>query len=182
MALESYIFGILIAFLMGIMFARKLAAGVGIEAYKNQLPQLDLRTYLNGRWKTYGLVEDVSGRIVTRFSGTLQAEWQGNDGSVTEELHYENGTVERNHWKLHVNDSGELSGSADHIDGEIQGKQRGHSMRRNYRWKREVNAKSLIFVADEWMHYIDAEHYVSKLRLRKFGITTMRMLAWAYKE
>lgn len=182
MALESYLFGICLAFLIGMLFARILRSGPPIDVYRNEKPALDIRTYLVGTWRAAGVMEDVSGRVVGRFVVTLEAAWSGNEGTLTETWHDAAGANEIRITKLSVDTAGNIIGEGTHTSGELYGKQRGQAMQLVYGLKRDMGAKSAVLSTKDCFYAIDGAHFMRKTQMRKFGIGIALQHSVYYKE
>ena len=67
-------------------------ASVSPEVYRDQTPTLDLATYFNGPLTAWGYFADRSGEVKRRFTVNMTGEWQGNEGVLTEDFDWSDGT------------------------------------------------------------------------------------------
>ena len=182
MAYASYLFGAVVAFTLGALFTLSGCSGPSIEHYKPQSPKLDIREYLNGKLKAFGIIEDFSGKVVSRFTVDLVGTWDGNTGTLKEDFVFEDGKKEQRTWTINVTDDGSITGTAHDVVGESKGKQQGNSFNMTYTLKREIDGKKMEFYMDDWMYLIDDKHLMNKTRMKKFGITVARLTIGFYKE
>lgn len=182
MAFETYILSALAAFIIGILFCRVLRSGPSVDAYKNAGPALDLCHDLSGEWNGFGIIEDVTGKIVGQYEARWHVSWNDGTGTVEEEVFYAGGNRERNLWQLRLDDAGGIAVTADTVRGTGAGKQRGHSAQWKYVAQRTVNGKTLSFAMEEWLHRIGEGRFLHKKQMRKFGIPLARMTAGFYKQ
>lgn len=181
MPFETYILSAIAAFILGMLFSRKIRSGPSIDAYKGTVPAFDIRTDLPGEWKGFGIIEDTTGRIVGQYEAVWRVSWSGETGAIEEDIAYAAGNRERNLWHLRIDDTGRITITADHVIGEATGKQRGHSAQWKYAARRNVNGKPLGFVMEEWLHAIGEGHVLHKKHMRKFGLSLARMTAGFHK-
>ncbi len=182
MTFAGYIFGATIAFLMGSVFALSACSGPDVAAYKEVKPKLDIREYLNGKLRAFGIIEDYSGKVVNHFTVDLTGEWKGNVGTLTEHFVFDDGKKEERIWTITVDEKGGIVGTAHDIVGQSKGKQSGNAFNMTYTLKREVNGRTMEFSMDDWMYLVDEKHLINKTSMKKFGITVARLTIGFYKE
>ena len=66
-------------------------SGMSLKDYKNNQPQLNLQTYLNGNINGYGIVQDRTGNVTRRFDFHGNARWTDNRVYFDEKIIYDNG-------------------------------------------------------------------------------------------
>ena len=96
-------------------------AGPQVQDYAQETPRLDLRTFLNGPLTAHGVFTDRNGRVVKRFVVHMQAQWQGDQGTLDEQFTYSDGTRQQRIWHLTALGHGRYQGRADDVVGEAQG-------------------------------------------------------------
>lgn len=145
-------------------------AGPQIQDYAQEKPTLDLRQYLNGPLKAYGLFTDRQGRVVKRFEVDMQASWSGDQGTLDERFTYSDGTRQQRVWHLTDLGQGRFSGRADDVVGEAQGQSAGNALRWGYTLALPVDGRIWHVQFDDWMYLIDQKTMINKAVMSKFGI------------
>ncbi|MGE5451813.1 MAG: DUF3833 domain-containing protein [Acidobacteriota bacterium] len=145
-------------------------AGPQVQDYAQERPVLDLRQYLNGPLKAYGLFTDRQGRVVKRFEVEMQASWSGNQGTLDERFTYSDGTRQQRIWHLTDLGDGRYSGRADDVIGEAQGQSAGNALRWGYTLALPVDGRIWHVQFDDWMFLVDGKTLINKAVMSKFGI------------
>ena len=63
-------------------------ASTGVEHYRAEKPELDLKTYLNGTLDAWGIFQGRSGEVQKRFHVVIDAKWNGDTGVLDEQFPY----------------------------------------------------------------------------------------------
>jgi len=66
-------------------------SSVEVSDYTTTQPGLDLRQFLNGDLRAYGMLQDRSGRMTRRFTATLNGSWNGENGTLVEHFIFDDG-------------------------------------------------------------------------------------------
>ena len=74
------------------------------QHYVASTPVFDVRESLKGPMLCEGVIYGPFGRVSTRFVAQMFAEWQGNEGRMTEEFHYDSGTIQHREWTLKLSE------------------------------------------------------------------------------
>jgi uncharacterized OsmC-like protein len=72
-------------------FALAGCASVDVAQYAAEKPSLDLRRYFDGTIDGWGMFQDRSGKVVTRFHVVIDAKWNGDTGTLDESFEYADG-------------------------------------------------------------------------------------------
>mgnify|MGYP000364811345 FL=1 len=80
--------------LAALALALGLRYAIGFRAQRPQhygasTPVFDVREVLKGPMLCEGVIYGPFGRVTTRFVAQMHAEWQGNEGRMTEEFRYD---------------------------------------------------------------------------------------------
>ena len=140
---------------------------------KAQGPKLDIAQFFNGPLDGYAVIEDWRGAVSSRFHMQVQGVREGNRGEVQETLNFTDGRVERRLWHFAKQSDGLTIGTADDIAGEAPARLFGPMLEANYVIKREVDGRMIELDARQRMVLVDANHLMSVLEFRKFGIKVM---------
>src|SRR5688572_25994299 len=93
-------------------------SGTNINSYEGTLPELDLRTFLQGDLVAYGMLQNRSGQMTRRFVATLQASWSGENGTLIEQFRFDDGEVQDRTWVITHLGNGQYTGMAGDVVGE----------------------------------------------------------------
>ena len=141
------------------------------EDYKNNSPTLDIREYLNGKIKAWGIVESRSGKIIRRFTVNMNGSWKNNEGILDEYFKFDDGELSERKWKIKFKNNHEFTATADDVIGVAKGKQFGNSLQMKYVLDLKMdNGKSYKVNLDDWMYLIDEKTLINKSKIKKFGI------------
>ena len=99
--------------------------------YAAERPVLSLREYFNGKVEAHGMFQDRAGKVVKRFTVTMDCSWRGDEGVLDEAFTFSDGTTQRRVWKLKALPDGRFTGTADDVIGTAEGEQRGNA----FQWR-----------------------------------------------
>ena len=142
--------------------------------YQNLEPKLDIRNYLNGKVKAWGILENRSGKITRRFTVDMQGKWNGNKGVLEEYFTFDDGEKSQRIWKIEFKDNHNFIAHADDTVGFAKGSQYGNAMQMKYVLDLEVDRQKgtrYKVKLDDWMYLIDKKTLINKSKIKKFGIT-----------
>lgn len=154
-----------------------------LEKYAKNEPQLDIRKYLNGKIKAWGVLEDRSGVITRRFEVDMTGTWQGDVGTLEEYFYFDDGKKDQRTWKIKFSDNQNFTATAGDVVGTATGKQVGNAMRMNYVLDLMLDSgKRYNVKLDDWMYLIDEKTLVNKSTIKKFGITFGKLTIFFKKD
>lgn len=137
----------------------------------------DLRTHLNGPIVCEGVVYGPTGRVTSRFVGDFMAEWDGNQGVMTERFSYDNGDEVLREWKLTLGNDGNIRALAEDVVGEGQGVQSGPTVQLKYRYKLPEEQGGHVLDTTDWMYLAPNGTIVNRSQFRKYGIKVAELVA-----
>jgi hypothetical protein len=140
-----------------------------VEAYRAQKPELDLRTYFDGRVDARGMFQDRWGKVVKRFHVRIDARWDGDRGTLDEHFEYSDGTRQRRVWTIVRHESGRYTGTAADVVGEARGEAAGNALRWRYVMALEVDGRVYHVDFDDWMYLMDEDVMLNRSAMSKFG-------------
>ncbi|MGA0804920.1 MAG: DUF3833 domain-containing protein [Pseudohongiellaceae bacterium] len=157
--------------LLPLLFATLLTAcgSVSVSDYSNTSPQLDLREFLNGELRAYGMLQDRSGRMTRRFTATLQGSWNGEEGVLAEVFQFDDGEVQERTWRLRHEGNGRYTGTAGDVIGTATGSIGGSVFHWQYQLDVPWRDDSIAVNLDDWLYLVDAQHLLNRTTLTKFG-------------
>jgi len=138
--------------------------------YAAERPVLSLREYFNGKVEAHGMFQDRTGKVVKRFTVTMDCSWRGDDGVLDEAFVFSDGTTQRRVWKLKALPDGRFSGTADDVIGGALGEQRGNAFQWRYTLRQPVGETTYDVQMDDWMYLVDGKVMLNRAEMSKFGI------------
>lgn len=145
-------------------------ASVGIEDYANEEPELNLLEYFSGPVEAWGMFQNRSGKVVTRFHVQIESRREGDRLILDEHFTYSDGTLQRRVWTLTPDGPKGWRGTADDVVGEAQGQLAGNAFRWQYRLSLPVDGRIWEVNFDDWMYLMDQDTLINRASMRKFGI------------
>jgi len=152
--------------------------------YQNNNPKLDIRNYLDGEIKAWGMVEDRKGKITRRFTVKMIGEWQGNKGILKEYFTFDDGAENSRIWKIKFSDDHNFIATAGDVIGVAKGQQYGNALQMKYILDLVVDKEKQVkykVALDDWMYLIDDNILVNKSTIKKFGITFGKLIIFFQK-
>ena len=144
------------------------------KSYEANNPKLDIRDYLNGKVKAWGMLEDRSGKITRRFSVEMEGKWNGDKGVLEEYFTFDDGEKSERIWTIEFSDDHNFTAKAADVVGMAKGSQYGNAMQMEYVLDLEVDKEKgtrYNVTLDDWMYLLDEKTLVNKSTIKKFGIT-----------
>lgn len=145
-------------------------ASPDVKDYAKEVPRLDLRSFFSGPLSAKGIFTDRSGRVVKRFTVTMDASWEGDVGILDERFQYSDGSTQRRVWRLRTLGQGRYSGTADDVVGEATGESAGNALRWNYTLALPVDDRIWNVALDDWMFLVDERTILNRSAMSKFGL------------
>lgn len=153
--------------------------------YQENNPKLDIRNYLNGKVKAWGMLEDRSGKVTRRFTVEMEGKWNGNEGVLEEYFTFDDGEKSKRIWTIKFSDDHNFTASAGDVIGEAKGSQYGNAMQMEYVLDLEVDKEKKTrykVTLDDWMYLLDDNILVNKSTIKKFGITFGKLTIFFQKQ
>ena len=148
-------------------------AGIDVEQYRAEKPQLDLRKFFSGTVDGWGMFQDRSGKVIKRFHVVIDAKWQGDTGTLDERFAWsdgeQGGNPARRVWTLRDAGGGRFVGTAGDVVGEALGETAGNALRWRYVLALPVDGKTLHVDFDDWMFLVDDQVMLNRSRMSKYG-------------
>lgn len=154
----------------------------GIEEYRGTQPGFDLRQFFNGPLTAHGMFQDRSGKVLRRFTVSMQGRWQGDSGVLDEQFRYDDGETQRRVWTLKKLPDGRYSGTAADVVGEASGRTEGFALFWDYTLRLPVDGKEYEVRFDDWMYQLDARSVLNRSVMSKFGVRLGEVTLYIRKE
>tara|TARA_Y100000389_G_C17471274_1_gene531344 strand:+ start:9871 stop:10404 length:534 start_codon:yes stop_codon:yes gene_type:complete len=154
------------------------------KTYENNHPKLDIRQYLNGKIKAWGMLEDRSGKVTRRFVVDMEGKWDDNEGILEEYFTFDDGEKSERIWTIKFSDNHHFTATASDVIGQAKGSQYGNVMQMEYILDLEIDHQKKTrynVKLDDWMYLLDEKILVNKSDIKKFGITWARLTIFFQK-
>jgi hypothetical protein len=148
-------------------------AGIDVEQYRAEKPQLDLRKFFSGTVDGWGMFQDRSGKVIKRFHVAIEAKWEGDTGTLDERFTWsdgeQSGNPPRRVWTLRDSGNGRFIGTAGDVVGEALGETAGNALRWRYVLALKVDDKVIHVDFDDWMFLVDDQVMLNRSLMSKYG-------------
>ena len=155
------------------------------QDYSANTPKLDIRNYLNGSVKAWGVLENRQGKITRRFSVDMVGRWEGNQGILEEQFVFDDGEKSSRTWTIEFTDDHHFTATAGDSVGSATGSQYGNTMQMTYVLDlvvdREKQTRYHVNL-DDWMYLLDDQILLNKSTIKKFGITFGKLTIFFQKQ
>jgi hypothetical protein len=169
--------------LFGLVLSVTGCAAPRIQAYRDNEPKVDIREYFDGELVAYGTVQDITGKVVSRFTADIRGSWDGDEGTLNETFTFEDGAEEIRNWTLRLNpEDGSFTGTAHDVVGEAKGEQAGNAIFMKYTLRRDINGRTIDFTMDDRLYLINESLMMNQTKMKKFGITVAELNIAFYKK
>jgi len=167
--------------IMAICFSLLGCSGIDPATYQDMQPKMDLAQYFNGPVKAWGLVQDRSGNVVTRFDIDMNGTWQGDEGVLDEKFRYYSGEQKQRIWKIKRLSADRYEGRADDIIGKATGETYGNAMRWTYEMDVPVGETTYKLKFDDWMWLMNDGVLINRSYMKKWGVTVAEITIFMQK-
>lgn len=140
-----------------------------LDNYAATNPALDLKEFFNGELLAYGMLENRSGVMTRRFTATIDASWEGDEGTLVEEFLFDDGEIQYRTWTLTDLGNNNYEGVASDVVGVAEGSIIGSVFQWQYQLNVPYGDDSIVLNLDDWLYLIDENHLINKTKLTKFG-------------
>lgn len=153
-----------------------------LEDYADTQPKADLASYFSGTIKAWGIIQDFSGKVVSRFDVTMHGSWKGDVGTLKEDFRYYDGSTQQRIWTITRKAQDTYEGSAADIIGTAQGATQGNAVRWSYDMNVPVDGKTFRMTFDDWMWRMNDGVMINRSYIKKFGFTVAELTLFMKKE
>lgn len=142
---------------------------VSIDDYAGTQPALDLKSFFDGELVAYGILQNRAGKVTRKFTATIEASWEGEQGTLVEHFVYDDGEEDDRIWTLNQLGNNRYTGTAGDVIGTATGAIAGSAF--NWKYQLEVPYKddTIVVNLDDWLYLVDENHLINRTDLRKFG-------------
>ena len=116
-------------------------ASVAPQMYVAETPKLDLYEYFDGRVDAWGYFADRSGKVVRRFTVTIEGTISDGALTLNEQFKYSDGTNSQRVWTIRRSGENGYTGTAGDVIGIAQGSAYGNALQWAYVLSLEVDGQ-----------------------------------------
>ena len=143
-----------------------------VEDYEAKAgPKMDIREYLNGDLEAWGTLFQRDGTADPQFFVKMKGEWHGNEGTLSEDFTYIDGTKKHRLWHFSMKDDHHFTGTADVVIGVGEGKHFGNAVNMKYVLQVPYKGSTINLTMDDWLYRIDDNHVINRTKMSKFGLS-----------
>lgn len=168
--------------MIGVLTMLNGCGGNNLDYYKGTAPQADIKEYFNGPIKAWGIVQDRSGRVTSRFDVHMVGTWKGDAGTLTEKFDYYDGKKQERVWSIKKLPDGTYEGTAPDIIDKAIGATEGSAVRWNYVMDLPVDDTTYRIRFDDWMWVMHDGVLINRSYLKKFGFTVSELTIFMQKQ
>jgi len=152
-----------------------------LDDYDVTTPELHLEHFFNGELVAYGIVFDRSGKMLRRFKADIDAQWEGDLGTINEQFVFADGERTTRVWQLKKQDDNKYVGEAGDVIGVAQGETRGSALFWRYDMDIVVDGETYQVTLDDWMYLFDEQRLFNKTKMTKFGVKVGEVILYIEK-
>ena len=144
------------------------------KSYEANTPKLDIKDYLNGKIKAWGVLQNRNSKVTRKFIVDMKGKWSGNQGTLEEYFLFDDGEKSERTWTINFIDNNNFIATAGDLVGEAKGSQYGNALQMKYVLDLEVDREKKTkykVTLDDWMYLLDDDILLNKSTIKKFGIT-----------
>ncbi|MGO4852007.1 DUF3833 family protein [Phaeovulum sp. W22_SRMD_FR3] len=145
--------------------------------YAAQAPAIDIRRQLNGSYLCEGVIFGPLGRVSSRFTARMQAEWQGNSCTLREDFLYDDGSRQARAWQLHLTEDGQIRAEAADVIGSGRGQQSGPTVQLLYQLQLPAKSGGHVMSVTDWLYLTPGGTLVNRSQFRKYGVKLAELVA-----
>jgi hypothetical protein len=154
---------------------------VTIQDYQATEPALDLKSFFDGELMAYGMLKNRSGMVTRRFTATIDASWDGENGTLVEHFIFDDGEEQDRVWQLVHQGNGVYTGTAGDVVGEAEGEISGSVFQWQYQLEVPYNDSTIVVKLDDWLYLLDEDRLINQTKLTKFGFRVGELVLFIEK-
>lgn len=147
------------------------------EDYAGKGPEIDIRKHLDGPILCEGVIYGPTGRVASRFVADMEARWEGNTGTMSEEFRYDSGATQSRCWTFTLGNDGRIRAEAPDVVGTGEGVQKGSAVHLRYRIRLPEDSGGHVLDTVDWMYLMENGTIMNRSQFRKFGIPVAELVA-----
>jgi len=153
-----------------------------LDDYEGTAPVVDLKAYFTGPIKAWGIIQEPSGKVVSKFDVTMHGSWKGDVGTLNEEFSFYDGSKQERVWTITKLADGTYEGTAGDVIGKATGQSKGNAIRWAYEMDVPVKGDTYRIKFDDWMWQLNNGVMINRSYLKKFGFTVAELTLFMKKD
>ncbi|OOY30180.1 DUF3833 domain-containing protein [Thioclava sp. F36-6] len=145
--------------------------------YAAESPEFDIRRAFEGPVEAHGMIYGPDGRVTSRFRAVMTGRFTNDGGVIEEEFEYASGRRQSRAWNIQFGPNGEISSTADDIEGRAEMEQSGNALRMRYRLRLPEDAGGHVLDVTDWIYLMPDGTLLNRSQMRKFGIKVAELFA-----
>jgi hypothetical protein len=141
-----------------------------IDDYQYTTPKLVLEEFFSGDLIAHGVILDMNGKLIRRFTATIVGSWNGDKGVLDEKFYYDDGETDVRVWQLNHLGNGQYNGTAGDVIGTATGQTSGSAFYWKYDLEIKVDGDPMVVTLDDWMYLIDQNNLLNRSKIIKYGL------------
>ncbi|MFN7611859.1 MAG: DUF3833 domain-containing protein [Alphaproteobacteria bacterium] len=168
--------------MLGAVMALSGCSGKDGTQYETWKPTFNLREYFTGPIKAWGIVQDRSGNVVSRFDIKIVGSWKGKEGKLVEDFTYYDGKTQQRIWHITDLGNGKYEGRAADIIGTADSTTFGNAAQWTYTMDLPVGDSTYRLRFDDWMWLMNDGVLMNRSYMKKFGFTVAEVTIFMQKQ
>ncbi len=167
---------------MGILCTLFGCSGIEPKKYEEQMPKADIKEFFDGPIKAWGIIQDRSGNVLSKFDVDMVGKWNGDVGTLEEDFHYYDGKTQKRIWTISSLGNGKYEGSAGDIIGKAEGQEHGNMIYWEYTMDVPVDDTTYRLKFDDYMWAMNDGVVINRSYFKKFGFTVAELTLIMQKQ
>lgn len=153
-----------------------------LDDYEGTTPVVDLKSYFNGPIKAWGIIQEPSGKVVSRFDVLMNGSWNGDVGTLKEHFSFYDGSKQERVWTITKHADGTYDGTASDVIDKAVGMTKGNAVRWAYEMDVPIKGSTFRIKFDDWMWQLHDGVMINRSYLKKFGFTVAELTLFMQKQ
>ena len=150
--------------------------------FENKEPRLIIEEYLSGNVKTWGVLQNRSGKVTRQFSADLDGSWDGRQLILKEKFNWDDGEIQDREWTITKIDEHNYEGTAGDVVGKAKGYSYGPAFKFEYVLLVPVKGRELKITFDDWIFKQDDRVAINRATMTKFGFKVAELTVVFVKD
>lgn len=158
-------------------------ASMSIDDFADRKPEFIPEDYFAGPMTAYGLIKNRSGKVVSRFKGSMVGSWDENGvGTLDESFVYENGDTQKRVWTFKPTGEKTYLGTVGDIVGEAPMVAKGNTLMIDYAMRVPYGDGTIDVDVRDWLHLQEDGVILNHSKMRKFGFRVGELVITIVKD
>lgn len=145
--------------------------------------RFDLTTFLLGRTRAWGVVEDRFGRVRRKFDVEMEGAWAGEVFELHERFRFDDGVEETRVWHVQpAGAQGRFKARCRDCVGEATGLSTGDTIEMRYRFKLKIGGRDVTVDFADRIFLMDDGIAINRATMRKWGVRVGELSAVFVRE